>query len=86
MPGLTIAPELLYTGAFKDFLIDNNGFSTDVGTSQQGLLVNLTVTYDVAPNMQLYAAARNLFYSRFEPVNGYQTPGPAAVVGVRMRL
>ncbi len=86
MPGLTIAPELLYTGAFKDFLIDNNGFSTDVGTSQQGLIVNLTVTYDVAPNMQLYGTARNLFYSRFEPVNGYQAPGPVALVGIRVRL
>ena len=86
VPGLTIAPELLYTGAFKDFLIDNNGFSADVGTSQHGLIVNFTVTYDVAPNMQLYAHAQNLFYSRFEPVNGYQTPGTAAVVGVRLRL
>jgi vitamin B12 transporter len=87
LPNLTIAPELLYTGAFKDFLNDNSGFSTDVvGTSPQGLIVNLTITYDVAPNMQLYAHAQNLFYSRFEPVNGYQTPGPAALVGVRVRL
>ena len=28
LPGLTIVPELLLTGAFQDFLIDNNGFST----------------------------------------------------------
>src|SRR6185312_13781725 len=25
LPGLTIAPELLYTGAFQDFLVDDGG-------------------------------------------------------------
>ena len=33
--------------------------------------------------MQLFANGRNLFYSRFEPVNGYQTPGPSFLAGVR---
>ncbi len=87
LPGLTIAPELLFTGAFKDFLFDDNGFSPGlVGTSGQGLIANLTVTYDAAPHMQLYVSGRNIFYSKFEPVNGYQTPGPTAVAGVRLRL
>ena len=46
LPKLTIAPELLFTGAFQDFLINDNGFSTgDRGTSGQGLIANLTVTY-----------------------------------------
>jgi vitamin B12 transporter len=86
MPGLTIAPELLLTGAFQDFLIDNNGISTNVGTSQHGLIANLTVTYDVAPHVQLYATGRNIFNSRFEPVNGFQTPGASFLAGVRVRL
>lgn len=87
IPGLTIAPELLFTGTFQDFLIDNGGFDTGlVGTSRQGIIANLTVTYDVMPHVQVYANGRNLFYSRFEPVNGYQTPGPSFVAGVRLRL
>jgi vitamin B12 transporter len=87
LPGLVIAPELLLTGAFQDFLIDNNGFSgTTPGTSQHGLIANLTITYDVVPRVQLYATGRNIFNSRFEPVNGFQTPGASFLAGVRVRL
>ena len=50
------------------------------------LIANLTITYDVTPRVQLFATGRNLFYSRFEPVNGYQTPGPSFLAGVRVRL
>jgi vitamin B12 transporter len=87
LPGLTIAPELLYTGAFQDYLVNDSGFSTaDIVTSPHGLIANITVTYDVAPRVQLYANGTNIFDSRFEPVNGYQTPGPTFVAGVRVRL
>jgi vitamin B12 transporter len=87
LPGLSIAPELLFTGAFPDFLVDNNGNSTgNIVSNRQGMLFNLTVTYDVAPHVQLFANGRNLFYSRWEPVNGYQTPGPSFFAGVRVRL
>ena len=87
LPGLSIAPELLFTGAFPDFLVDNNGNSTgNIVSNRQGMLFNLAVTYDVAPHVQLFANGRNLFYSRWEPVNGYQTPGPSFFAGVRVRL
>ena len=87
LPGLTIAPELLITGAFQDFLVDNGGNATGtIVSSPQGVIANLTVTYDVAPRVQLFTNARNLFYSRFEPVNGFQTPGPSVLAGVRVRL
>lgn len=87
LPGLTIAPELLYTGAFEDYLVDDGGNSTaDIVTSPHGLIADITVTYDVAPHVQLYANGTNIFYSKFEPVNGYQTPGPTFVAGVRLRL
>jgi vitamin B12 transporter len=86
-PRLTIVPELLYTGAFRDFLIDNNGFgSFTPGTSRQGVLFNLSATYDVTPQIQFFATGRNLAGSRFEPVNGFQTPGRNFFAGVRMRL
>ncbi len=86
VPRLTIVPELLFTGAFQDFLINNSGFSTTVGTSRQGLIANLTVTYQITPRVSVYANGTNIFYSKFEPVNGYQTPGPSAIAGVRVRL
>jgi vitamin B12 transporter len=87
LPGLTIAPELLLTGAFQDFLVDDGGNATGtIVSSPHGLIANLTVTYDVMPRMQLFANGRNLFYSRFEPVNGYQTPGAMFLAGVRVKL
>jgi len=87
LPRLTIVPELLFTGAFQDYLINNSGISTGAtGTSGQGLIFNLTATYDLTPAVQLYATGRNLFDSRFEPVNGYQTPGPNFFAGLRVRL
>jgi vitamin B12 transporter len=87
LPGLTIAPELLLTGAFRDFLVDDSGFSTgNIVSSPHGLIANIAVTYDVAPHVQLYANGTNVFDSRFEPVNGYQTPGATFVAGVRVRL
>ena len=86
LPGLTIAPELLITGAFRDFLVDDGGNATGtIVSSPHGVIANLTVTYDVAPHVQLFAIGRNLFYSRFEPVNGYQTPGPSFLAGVRVQ-
>ena len=87
LPRLTIAPELLYTGAFQDFLFNDSGIgSITPGTSPHGLIANLTVTYDVTPRMQVYVHGSNIFYSKFEPVNGYQTPGPSVLAGVRFRL
>jgi vitamin B12 transporter len=68
-------------------LVDDGGNATGtIISSPHGVIANLTVTYDVAPHMQLFALGRNLFYSRFEPVNGYQTPGPSFLAGLRMHL
>ena len=86
IPKLTIAPELIYTGPFQDFLIDNAGFQQGVGTSKPGFLLDLTVTYDLMRNVQLVANGRNLTNSHFEPVSGYQTPGPSFLAGARVRF
>jgi vitamin B12 transporter len=87
LPHLIIAPELLVTGAFQDFLVDNGGNATSaVVSTPGGVIFNLTITYDLTPQVQLFTNARNLFYSRFEPINGYQTPGPSFLAGVRVRL
>ena len=84
---LLIVPQLQFTGAFQDYLNDNNGFSTGtIGTSGQGLIVNLNVTWRASRRARVYVTVTNLFGSRFEPVNGYQTPGTAAIAGVRLAL
>ena len=86
LPGLKIVPAVAYTGAFRDALIDNGGNFLPSGTTQHGLIGNLTVTYDVTPKMQVYAVAKNLFQSRFESVNGFQVPGTSVIAGVRVSL
>jgi vitamin B12 transporter len=87
VPKLRIVPEVLFTGAFQDFLVSDSGFSTGVvGTSRQGTIVNMTVTYDITPRISAYANGRNIFNSRFEPVNGFQTPGGSFIAGIRFRL
>jgi vitamin B12 transporter len=86
LPGLKIVPNVAYTGAFRDALIDDGGNFLASGTSQHGLTANLTVSYDISPKVQLYANGRNLFGSRFESVNGFQVPGTSAIAGVRLKL
>ncbi len=86
LPKLTIAPEVVYTGAFRDFLVDDGGFGQGVGRSKSGVIGNLNVTYDVLTNVTLYAYARNIGGSRFEPANGFATPGPSVLFGTKARF
>ena len=85
-PALTIAPEVLFVGAFHDFLIDDAGNGAAQGTSRQGILVNATVTYQLRPELQVFAAGRNVLDTRYEPVNGYATPGASFLAGVWVKL
>jgi vitamin B12 transporter len=86
LPALRIVTTILYTGAAHDFLYDNNGNGIGDGVGQHGLIANLAVNYTLTPQLELYANGWNLFYSKFEPVDGYQTPGPSVLAGVRLRL
>ena len=86
LPALRVVATVLYTGATHDFLYDNTGTGAGYGVGQHGLVANLAVNYAVTPSVELYANGWNLFYSKFEPVNGYQMPGPTALAGVRIRL
>lgn len=87
LPGLTIAPELIYSGAYSDFLVDDNGFAlSNTGLMKAGLIANLTVTYDVTPRVQVFANGKNLAGSRYEPASGFQTPGASVLAGTRLRF
>lgn len=86
VPGLSIVPRLVYSGSFRDFLYDDAGFPTTFGTSPGGTVMNIAINYDLTERIRVYVNAWNVLYSRFEPVNGFQTPGPSGVLGIRVRL
>jgi vitamin B12 transporter len=83
---LRITATLLYTGSAHDYLYDNSGNGIGYGVGQHGLIANLTGTYTVTPNADIYLNGFNILDSRYEPVNGFQTPGPTVLAGVRFRL
>lgn len=85
-PGLTIAPELVWSGPFRDFLIDDNGFPVGNGRAKPGLIANLAASYTLTPTTTLFLDGRNLGASRFEAANGFQTPGPRVMAGVRAKF
>jgi vitamin B12 transporter len=87
IPLLTIAPQLLYTGPFESYLVNNAGFSTsNITTAKPGLILNLAITYQLTPHVELYAKGGNLTNSHFEPVNGYAIWGPWFLAGARARF
>jgi vitamin B12 transporter len=84
VPALVVAPELVYVGSFRDALINDDGsFPLSPGLTKQGTLFNLNVTYQATPQMQVFVWGKNLTGSRFEPANGYQTPGASFLAGAR---
>jgi vitamin B12 transporter len=85
-PALRIVTTVIYTGSAHDYLYDNNGNGIGDGIGQHGLIANVAANYTLTPQVELYLNGSNIFDSRFEPVNGYQTPGPTVLAGVRMRL
>jgi vitamin B12 transporter len=87
LPGWSVITTLLYTGSAPDFLIDNSGNSSiEPGIGQHGLIANIAINYAVTPRLELYLDGWNIFYSKFEPVNGYEIPGPTVLAGVRVKL
>ena len=84
VPSVTIAPELLYTGSFADYLVNNLGEGVNTGLAPHGLIFNLTVNWQVTKRVKLFAWGKNLGNSHFEPVSGYVTPGPSGLFGVEV--
>jgi len=83
--GFVVAPELLYVGAFADYLTDDSGVpGAYVGRSPSGLIVNLNISWQVTPAVQIFVWGKNLGNSTFEPVNGYQMPGASFMAGTRL--
>jgi vitamin B12 transporter len=84
-PGFVIAPELIYTGSFQDYLTSDAGIPQPyTGLSPSGLIINLSLSWQVTPAVKLFLWGKNLGNATFEPVNGYQTPGPSFMAGTRL--
>jgi len=84
-PGFVVAPELIYTGNFEDYLTSNAGVPEPyTGQSPSGLIFNLNLSWQVTPAVQVFVWGKNLGNSSFEPVNGYQTPGASFMAGTRL--
>jgi vitamin B12 transporter len=86
LPGLTIAPEILYTGAFQDLVIDDFGFPVGIGRARPGTLVNLAASYVVDKRLTLWLRARNLGGARTETASGFAAPGASVLAGVKLGL
>ncbi|HEX3992386.1 MAG TPA: hypothetical protein VHX39_14540, partial [Acetobacteraceae bacterium] len=63
-----------------------SGNGIGYGVGQHGLIANVAANYTLTPQVEFYVNGLNILDSRFEPVNGYQTPGPTVLAGVRMKL
>lgn len=85
-PAISIVPQVAYIGRFTDYLYADSGYPKGDGLAEPGTVVNLTASYTIDPRYTLFAEAKNLFQSRFEPVNGLQIPGQSFLFGVRGSL
>ncbi len=90
LPKVVIAPTLLFTGrspegAFASY--DNSGRAFSYPRSNPpGTVVNLTATWQALPQAAVFLEGRNLGNSRYEPANGFVTPGRSLLVGTRFTL
>ncbi|MEM1287355.1 MAG: TonB-dependent receptor [Pseudomonadota bacterium] len=48
--------------------------------------VDLTGSYDVKQNLEIFGRVENLFDAHYEEIDGYNTPGLSAYVGVRAKI
>lgn len=90
LPGLVLAPTVLFTGrspegAYASY--DNGGNAYGYArTNRAGAVLNLAASYALRPEVTVFLEGRNLTNSRWEPVNGYATPGRSLLFGTRFAL
>ena len=90
LPRVVVAPTVLFTGrspegAFASY--NDQGVAYAYPRSNPpGPVVNLTATWQAFERASLFLEARNLGNSRFEPANGFATPGRSVLVGTRFAL
>jgi vitamin B12 transporter len=83
IPALTIVPQLLLIGPDIDALYNNEGYFTADGQKRGGVLLNLNATYQLTRGWRLFAWAKNIADSHYEPASGYAAPGTSVLAGIR---
>jgi len=86
IPRLTIVPDVKYIGRFTDYLYADNGYPIGDGLAKPGTIADVSVNYSIARNLTVFVQGKNLFNSKFEPVNGLQTPVQTFLFGVRATI
>lgn len=87
LPKLVVAPTVQFTGRTNDdATYDNQGNFLGRGVTKSGTLFHLTASYRVLENATLFVEGRNLTNSRWEPANGFVTPGRSVLFGTRFSL
>jgi vitamin B12 transporter len=82
-PALTIVPQLSIIGSDIDALVNNQGFPIGNGPKRGGILLNLNTAYQLNPTWRLFAWAKNITDSHYEPASGYASPGASFLAGIR---
>ena len=90
MARVVLAPTLLFTGrspeaAFASYANDGSSYAY-ARSNPAGTVVNLTASWQAMEQVSLFLEGRNLGNSRWEPVNGFVTPGRSLLVGTRFTL
>ena len=90
MPRVVVAPTVLFTGrspeaAFASYANGGTAY-TYARSNPAGTVVNVTASWQAFDAATLFLEARNLGNSRWEPVNGFVTPGRSVLVGTRFAL
>jgi vitamin B12 transporter len=83
IPALSIVPQILLIGPDLDALVNDQGYPIGDGLKRGGVLLNLNATYQFSPAWRLFAWARNITDSHYEPASGYAGPGASFVAGIR---
>ncbi|TDH63594.1 TonB-dependent receptor [Dankookia rubra] len=90
LPKVVVAPTVLLTGrspeaAFASYANDGTAYAY-ARSNPAGAVVNVTASWQAFDQAALFLEARNLGNSRWEPVNGFVTPGRSVLVGTRFAL
>ncbi len=87
---LVVAPTVLFTGRSPEGAYASYGNTGDPNTTphnnRAGAVLNLTATYRLMPEVAVFLEGRNLTNSRWEPINGFATPGRSFLLGTRFAL
>jgi len=83
VPKVVVSPEVVVVGRTRDSTYADNGDFLGAGENKAGTILNITATYAWSEHISFFTEGRNLGNSRYEPANGFVTPGRSLLAGTR---